>query len=491
MIKDLIIQTRQRSRRLQDKLYTGLLDYVIDNIKVDGDTIKFTNSNLNVISQLDKKISKGLSKELDSLKKYVLSGVSKMIENNISEYGQTDIRAIEIGGKVQKNIMNHAKKNIDQLTDITPIYEQVKKQAIALMSKYDGVSLRELREKISISIREKQAVEKYFSRWTYDLYSQYQRVGANEIRKGLGLVFAVYEGGEIETTREFCEARNGKVFHISEIENWSSLEWQGKPDTGYNPIIDLGGYNCRHVLRWVSKEFAALKRPEVKELFPYEFNQKRPEPDPIEPKPAPVEPPKINLGFDKQFDDFVNRETVPDLIKNVINILPKPQEIKTKGRFKGSYYIPSTKTLVVREGKGMDNTFYHEYGHHVDLGTGGTDRSLNPKLMEAVNKDVAELNKKYPGNFLSEMAKRIDNRDKYGISDIIDGIAGGRFFDKYFKPGHGAKYYRRPGAQRKEIYANVFEIISSNNKEANELLEELFPNTKQFIIDDLNEILNQ
>lgn len=274
MIKDLITQTRQRARRLQDRLYAAMLDYLIDNIETKDNRITFTNNNINTVSKLDKKVSKGLSKELNSLKKYVLSGVSKMLEGVISDYGQTDIRAIEIGQKVQKQVITHARKNVEQLTDITPVYDQIKKQAIALMSNYEGVSLQELRERISISVRDKKAVERFYSRWTYDLYSQYQRVGANEIRKGLGLVFAVYEGGEIETTRDFCEERNGKVFHVSEVEGWVNLEWQGKPETGYNPIIDLGGYNCRHTLRWVSKEFAAMKRPEVKELFAFEFTKR-------------------------------------------------------------------------------------------------------------------------------------------------------------------------------------------------------------------------
>ena len=274
MIRDLITQTRQRARRLQDRLYAALLDYLIDNIETKDNRITFTNNNINTVSKLDKRVSKGLSKELNSLKKYVLSGVSKMLEGVISDYGQTDIRAIEIGQKVQKQVITHARKKVEQLTDITPVYDQIKKQAIALMSNYEGVSLQELRERISISVRDKKAVERFYSRWTYDLYSQYQRVGANEIRKGLGLVFAVYEGGEIETSRDFCDERNGKVFHISEVEGWVNLEWQGKPETAYNPIIDLGGYNCRHTLRWVSKEFAAMKRPEVKDLFAFEFTKR-------------------------------------------------------------------------------------------------------------------------------------------------------------------------------------------------------------------------
>jgi hypothetical protein len=109
--------------------------------------------------------------------------------------------------------------------------------------------------------------ERYYSRWTSDIYSQYQRLGANEVRKDIGLRFAIYQGGLIESSRPFCEKRNGEVFHEDEVKSWVNLEFEGKPETGYNPITDLGGYNCRHRLDWISDELAFRLRPELKEKY--------------------------------------------------------------------------------------------------------------------------------------------------------------------------------------------------------------------------------
>ncbi len=82
----------------------------------------------------------------------------------------------------------------------------------------------------------------------------------------LGIEFFRYVGGEIPTTRPFCEHREGQVFHKKEIEAWGA----GKNSGGINDIRDgswagrieqtdsksiftfVGGWNCRHQLVPVS-----------------------------------------------------------------------------------------------------------------------------------------------------------------------------------------------------------------------------------------------
>jgi hypothetical protein len=78
----------------------------------------------------------------------------------------------------------------------------------------------------------------------------------------LGLEWFEYLGGEIPTTRPFCEHREGGIYHRGEIEAWGA----GKNSAGINDIrngtwagrIDgtdsksiftfVGGWNCRHYL---------------------------------------------------------------------------------------------------------------------------------------------------------------------------------------------------------------------------------------------------
>lgn len=86
-----------------------------------------------------------------------------------------------------------------------------------------------------------------------DIYSNYDRGVASAYSSKLGLNYAVFQGGIMQTTRPFCRQRNNKVFTREEIKSWELLEFEGKP-VSYNPFIDLGGYNCRHTLDWIDEE---------------------------------------------------------------------------------------------------------------------------------------------------------------------------------------------------------------------------------------------
>ena len=91
---------------------------------------------------------------------------------------------------------------------------------------------------------------------------------AAAVNEELGIEYFQYLGGEIATTRPFCEHREGEIFHRKEIEAWGD----GKNSAGINDIrngtwdgrIDgtdsrsiftfVGGWNCRHYLVPVIKQ---------------------------------------------------------------------------------------------------------------------------------------------------------------------------------------------------------------------------------------------
>lgn len=78
----------------------------------------------------------------------------------------------------------------------------------------------------------------------------------------LGLEHALYLGGIMEDTGEFCRNRNKKVFTIEEILQWKNDARRPKIDN-YDPFLDLGGNcchpdqeHCLHRLNYISKEMA-------------------------------------------------------------------------------------------------------------------------------------------------------------------------------------------------------------------------------------------
>lgn len=65
----------------------------------------------------------------------------------------------------------------------------------------------------------------------------------------LGLELFLYQGPLDKVTRPFCRARVGKVFSLKEMKTWDN-------GVGLDPLIYLGGFNCRHAILPVSTELA-------------------------------------------------------------------------------------------------------------------------------------------------------------------------------------------------------------------------------------------
>jgi hypothetical protein len=85
-----------------------------------------------------------------------------------------------------------------------------------------------------------------------DMVSVYERTSMQAATAKVGgALFYLYQGKPIDTTRPFCRAREGHVWHETEVRGWGDLEpWAGWMEgTNTSTIFQfLGGYNCRHVL---------------------------------------------------------------------------------------------------------------------------------------------------------------------------------------------------------------------------------------------------
>lgn len=105
---------------------------------------------------------------------------------------------------------------------------------------------------------------------TFDTFPKADRLLSKNNAAALNLKYAIYQGGIIKTSRDFCIERNNRVFSTEEIEKFGTAddkyggytdkskgEFDGK-DEPYNPFTSLGGWNCRHHLDFVSNEMAEL-----------------------------------------------------------------------------------------------------------------------------------------------------------------------------------------------------------------------------------------
>ena len=104
-----------------------------------------------------------------------------------------------------------------------------------------------------------------------DTYQQVDRAASKEYAVRLKLDTFIYAGGLIETSREFCKKRNNQVFTEEEAAKWkddptlprSKKEKDSGVVSGYDPLVDMGRFNCRHRTRYISRELARELRPDL------------------------------------------------------------------------------------------------------------------------------------------------------------------------------------------------------------------------------------
>lgn len=255
--------TDKQFTKLNRLLYNVILDYFVGGLLITDNKVELNDSNRRLVASLDRNTEYATKGIFNEFKRFVQANITKYILKGLSNLIKIDVRATETSDSVVDKISKHSATVLDVNLSLEKLYLEVKERSLRLMSKPEGISLKELRENLKDFVVDKGLTERYYKRWTYDIYSQYERVASNEVRKQIGLSHAIYQGGLIKDSRPFCIQRNGKCYSEKEIKAWKDLLWIGKPESGYDSITDLGGYNCRHRLDWISDLLAYRLRPDL------------------------------------------------------------------------------------------------------------------------------------------------------------------------------------------------------------------------------------
>lgn len=117
------------------------------------------------------------------------------------------------------------------------------------------------------------SVTRQYAELIRDTYHKTDREASDQFGAALKFKWFSYEGGLIETSRKFCIKRDGQVFNSVEAEKWrndptlprTTKERESGVITDYVPTRDLGRWNCRHRVRWISEQMA-------RRIATYRFN---------------------------------------------------------------------------------------------------------------------------------------------------------------------------------------------------------------------------
>lgn len=182
---------------------------------------------------------------------------SKAVNNALEMTKQIEARLGIRNGQIIKN------SYLDRLAGMTDIKQQVTEYVMNGVNA--GSSVKDFTKGLRILIDGADGVDgslvKYMKTYTHDLTFSIDRAADKYMAKNLGLTHYRFTGTIIKSSRKFCRDHVGKAYTEDEVKSWSELvNKDNGPQMGtaealtYDPFTDLGGHNCRHVLRPISEK---------------------------------------------------------------------------------------------------------------------------------------------------------------------------------------------------------------------------------------------
>jgi hypothetical protein len=238
--------------------FEKILDLILKELstfQVNGKFI-FDAENINNIDQVDALIQKVLKDNgyFDLIGSYSKE-FEKALSDSIKSYASFGAKPSDLLTKFNKVVFSNFQNEMIFGFTATNIKQPIKTALINYVGSQgnfkdfktailDLVSTNKLETNVDLVARE--------------LVFQYKRSQQAQLATKFNVRFFRYVGGEIDTTRPFCDKRVGKIFTKDFIESWAKDDWSGKKNgtTSSNIFINLGGYRCRHSLVPVSEAVA-------------------------------------------------------------------------------------------------------------------------------------------------------------------------------------------------------------------------------------------
>lgn len=245
--------------KIQREVWNNLLPLVNDLDTDSTGIIKQSERNLRQISKIVDELRKLLAtpEYVDAIKSFLKDideGV--VLTDKLAQLIKEDF----VPDKIQKDILNLAKQNAingligeSMVARVTQPFVEQLTSAIATKA-----SLSDTVKSLKIVIEGNKDTDGRMLANVKTIAQTAQAVAdrsyAAAVNEAVGAEWYMYRGGEIPTTRKFCEDRNGKYFHRNEVAAWGSQNWDGRIDgTNDKTIFTLaGGWNCRHSIMAVS-----------------------------------------------------------------------------------------------------------------------------------------------------------------------------------------------------------------------------------------------
>lgn len=289
---------------MQEKLLKRFIEEILPELDIKEGQILNTSKNLRLIEKLDSlytdfnqvnqtKIVKSLGESLLSLNNFNNNYFSELQLNEVTKkrfdqvVKSTDkLMSLRIGISENGEIKSggYLDSFITDRTLLTELKQTIIRNVTGQQSLTDFKN--SIKEKIIGNETVTGGFEKYYRQFAYDTYQEYDRAYSKQMADEFKMNYAIYQGGLIKDSRDFCRDHENHVYIRSEIDNfgkWTyakaenikefhdSGDHKGIPSyiskfPNYDPFTHCGGFQCRHSLGWINKSMAERLRPELKNI---------------------------------------------------------------------------------------------------------------------------------------------------------------------------------------------------------------------------------
>ena len=282
--------------KLQGELFSRLVENIIPRLDVKDGVLQETAKNYRLISELDNLYDAFSEKIIEKIFPQIYKGVIG-ISDISEEYFTLSLRTLpesfeKIIGGARELINLKLGIRTDKLIEGGNIKSalRIKPEALKQLLSRAVASQMNMKEFISairdnvIGSEKSGVVDRQFQQFAYDTYQQYDAAYNKKLADEFDMKYFIYQGGLVVESRDFCVCHEGNVYTTKESEEWK--EWTPAKGVypegyeikqkdvnahpsymnyeGYDPLIDRGGYNCRHIIAYISEDYAFKLRPDLK-----------------------------------------------------------------------------------------------------------------------------------------------------------------------------------------------------------------------------------
>lgn len=255
----------------EEELIT-LLWLLIDDMEAEDGKVKKSRKNLFMINQVDNIFrSFALAGGLLLLTK-LIGKFQKIVSNVFSYFGEIIGRSSKFD-KAKKSVLDLVNRRLgikdgeavkggylSDLLEMAEIKNQTKEFLYQnILSEPSPTALKNsIKQFLSGDEDTRGAIGKFYARFTGSSFTYIDRMATFDFAMTYMLTQFIYYGTIIKTSRAFCRKKIHGIYTIQEGLKWpyENPKPLGISNATYNPVIDMGGENCRHVAFFLTDEMA-------------------------------------------------------------------------------------------------------------------------------------------------------------------------------------------------------------------------------------------